>query len=170
MWTATAARLNPPDPRCSFAGPLGAARLPVFRPAALGAGPGRRVRTALDIPRPTAESVAVSSRFHCRAWSAASFPLPRHGVGRPRFLELLCRSERLRRSGCGRPCPGWAGRASRSGPVQPGAAWCSGWSADLTWQDRTRPSSPRRPGERGMRNGNVPRRSTHPLEVFPCVQ
>jgi len=44
------------------------------------------------------------------------------------------------------------------------------WAVGPAWQDRTRPSSPRRLAQRRDENGNVPRRSPHPLEVFPRVQ
>jgi hypothetical protein len=166
MWTATAARLNPPDPRRSFAGPPGAPRLPALRPAALGRGPGRRVRTAPDIPRHTVESVAVLSRFHCRAWSVAPVPLP--------AAAWTCPSHRSFHAGQRRCSAVAAADHVQAGPAaRPGAARCrlTFWlrrGSDVAGSNAA--VVPRRPGERGMRNGNVPRRSTHPLEVFPRVQ
>jgi hypothetical protein len=66
--------------------------------------------------------------------------------------------------------PPWrAGRRARTAAASPGWAWRSGQSVGRAWQDRTRPSSPRA-AERGERSGNVPRRSPHPLKVFPRVQ
>jgi hypothetical protein len=166
MWTGAAARLNPPDPRCSFADPPGALRLPALRPAARGPGPGRRVRTALDFPAtrrnpwPSRPGSIVAHRWP---------PLPRYPAS-AWAAPLLEASVQVSAVAAERPPPGTSAPGQSHVPVRPGAACCSGWGTDLTWQDRTRPPSPRRPGERGMRNGNVPRRSAHPLEVFPRVQ
>jgi hypothetical protein len=133
----------------------------------LGPGPGRRVRTALDIPATPAESrgrlVPVPlSRMAGRPFPVTPprlGPVPRSGAS-VQVSAIAAETSR----------PATSAPGQSHGPVRPGAVWCSGWGTDLTWQDRTRPPSPRRPGERGMRNGNVPRRSTHPLEVFPRVQ
>jgi hypothetical protein len=115
MRTATAARLNPPDRDAVL--PPGAPRLPALRPAALGRGPGRRVRTALDIPRHTVESVAVLSRFHCRAWSVAPVPLP--------AAVWTCPSHRSFHAGQRRYSGVAAADRGRAGPAaRPGAARC----------------------------------------------
>jgi hypothetical protein len=119
-----------------------------------------------DGPGYPAESMAVSSRFHCRAWPVTPSCYPAPPWACPSFRA----SAQVSAIATGRSRPATSAPGRSHVPVRPGAAWCSGWGTDLTWQDRTRPPSPRRPGQRGMRNGNVPRRSTHPLEVFPCVQ
>jgi hypothetical protein len=112
---------------------------------ALGRSPGRRVRTALDIARHPAESVTVSSRFHCRSWPAAPFPSPRRGPGSPLFQELLCRSAPLSPSGRSRPGP--SRPAARAGVTRCGLVFRLWHGSDVAGSNAA--VAPRRPGERG---------------------
>ena len=153
-------------PRCSFAGPPGALRVPALRPAAWGPGLAAGCgRPWISPPPGGIHGRLVPVPLSRRA--GRPFPVtPPHLGPVPRSGASVQVSAIA--AGSSRPVTSAPGQSH--GPVRPDAVWCSGWRTDLTWQDRTRPPSPRRPGERGMRNGNVPRRSTHPLEVFPRLQ
>jgi hypothetical protein len=61
-------------------------------------------------------------------------------------------------------------RRARSAAPGPGAGLCYGSGTELAVAGSNPAAVPPAAGREGMRNGNVPRRSPHSLEVFPCVQ
>jgi hypothetical protein len=166
MWTAPVARPNPPGPDAVLpARPV----LCDFR--RYGRPPGDRAwPPGADGPGYPRQPGGIHGRLVPVPLSRmAGGPFP---VTPPRLgpVPRSGASVQVSAIAAGSSRPATSAPGQSRGPVRPGAVWCSGWGTGLTWQDRTRPPSPRRPGERGMRNGNVPRRSTHPLEVFPRVQ
>jgi hypothetical protein len=166
MWTATAARPNPPGPDAVLpTRPVHCDFRRYGRPPGAGAWP-----PGADGPGYPPPSGGIHGRLvpvPLSRMAGSPFPVtpPRPGPVPRLGASVQVSAVAAERSPSATSAPGQS-----HVPLPPGAAWCSGCGTDPTWQDRTRPPSPRRPGERGMRNGNVPRRSTHPLEVFPRVQ
>jgi hypothetical protein len=164
----TTVRLKSPSNQlCSFTPQL--STRPVIswrqRPASAGSGPASsrvRRRHRPRPARPGPANLGCLSSFLLSRIAAHRTPVPCR-YHRPAPRDGFCAGQRPG------PVIVPAGRRPRTTAAGRGRPRCSGLSVSRAWQDRTRPSSPRT-AERGERNGNVPRRSPHPLKVFPRVQ
>jgi hypothetical protein len=156
IWPVAADRSGPPM------------RLPRIWPGVRPARPGSSAEASAHVR-------LIS--FYCRAWlTAAASPAGRTAGPLPMRactqVSVHSGHHDGRRNPGGSRCsfwwPGQLAGSHRGGQSRRRPAFGLEDGHDVAGSDPA--IVPGRPGERGMRNGNVPRRSPHPLEVFPCVQ